>query len=137
MYVCLPPALSAQIVEKNSGTVKNYCVWLRYYSRSGCHNMYKEFRDTKLNGAIEKLYLEMAGKHRAKPSAVQIIKTGTVKHLQDKEGNMIAGKTVRRELTKMMLNKNIKFPMTHVIQRPAIAAHGSTFKAKRPSTIFG
>ena len=45
--------------------------------------------------------------------------------------------TLLMPVTKMMLNKNIKFPMTHVIQRPAIAAHGSTFKAKRPSTIFG
>ena len=132
-----PPFTRSQIVEKNAGNVKNYCVWLRYYSRSGCHNMYKEVRDTHLNGAIEKLYLEMAGKHRARTSSIQIIKTGVVANLVDKEGNMVSGKTVRRDLTKAMLDSKIKFPMSHIIQRPALAKFRSTFIAKRPSTIFG
>ena len=126
-----------EIVEKNAGNVKNYCVWLRYYSRSGCHNMYKEVRDTHLNGAIEKLYLEMAGKHRARTSSIQIIKTGVVANLVDKEGNMVSGKTVRRDLTKAMLDSKIKFPMSHIIQRPALAKFRSVFIAKRPATIFG
>lgn len=127
-----------EIVEKNAGNVKNYCVWLRYYSRSGCHNMYKEVRDTHLNGAIEKLYLEMAGKHRARTSSIQIIKTGVVNCLKDSDGQKdVAGKTVRRDLTKAMLDSKIKFPMSHIIQRPALAKYKSTFIAKRPSTIFG
>ncbi len=40
-------------------------------SRSGTHNMYREVRDTSLNGAIDKMYNEMAGKHRARRSVVQ------------------------------------------------------------------
>jgi len=36
--------------------VKNFGVWVRYQSRTGYHNMYKEYRDTTLNGAVEQLY---------------------------------------------------------------------------------
>merc|ERR1712226_1453947 len=34
-----------ELVEKDSRSVKNYGIWLRYDSRSGTHNMYREFRD--------------------------------------------------------------------------------------------
>ncbi len=36
--------------------MKNFGVWVRYQSRTGYHNMYKEYRDTTLNGAVEQLY---------------------------------------------------------------------------------
>lgn len=45
-----------QIFEKKPTTVKNFGVWVRYQSRTGYHNMYKEYRDVTLNGAIEQLY---------------------------------------------------------------------------------
>ncbi len=32
--------------------VKNYGVWLRYNSRTGSHNMYREYRDVSTNNAI-------------------------------------------------------------------------------------
>jgi hypothetical protein len=31
-----------EIFEKNPTTIKNYGIWLRYQSRTGYHNMYKE-----------------------------------------------------------------------------------------------
>merc|ERR1719348_2740656 len=63
-----------RIYEKNTNTVKNYGIWLRYDSRSNSHNMYKEFRDTTTDGAINQLYCEMASRHRARKSCIQIIK---------------------------------------------------------------
>ena len=45
-----------QIFEKNPTTVKNYGIWVRYQSRTGYHNAYKEYRDTTLNGAVSQLY---------------------------------------------------------------------------------
>lgn len=45
-----------QIHEKKPTTIKNFGVWVRYQSRTGYHNMYKEYRDTTLNGAVEQLY---------------------------------------------------------------------------------
>ena len=67
-----------EIFEKNNRTVKNYGIWLRYISRSGIHNMYKEFRDVKLTGAVQQLYSEMASKHRARNRSIQIIRTTIV-----------------------------------------------------------
>ncbi len=36
--------------------VQNFGIWLRYDSRSGTHNMYREYRDTSVNGAITQCY---------------------------------------------------------------------------------
>jgi len=37
--------------------VKNYGIWVRYMSRTGFHNMYKEYRDVTLNGAVEQVQI--------------------------------------------------------------------------------
>ena len=46
---------AVQIREKNRRIVNNYGITLRYNSRSGTHNMYKEFRDVTLNDAVQML----------------------------------------------------------------------------------
>ena len=52
----LRQAVPLQIFEKRPTTIKNFGIWVRYQSRTGYHNMYKEYRDTTLNGAVEQLY---------------------------------------------------------------------------------
>ena len=42
-----------QIFEKKPATVKNFGIWLRYNSRSGTHNMYKEYRELSRTDAVE------------------------------------------------------------------------------------
>eukprot|EP00804_Cyclotella_cryptica_P004593 CCRYP_006933-RA/>CCRYP_006933-RA protein AED:0.26 eAED:0.26 QI:0/1/0.5/1/0/0/2/886/156 len=87
-----------EITEKNSRTVKNYGIWLRYDSRSGTHNMYREYRDLKLTGAISQLYDEMAGRHRTRPRSIQIIRTATVaaKDLKRPNGAQFAQAKVQK-----------------------------------------
>eukprot|EP00918_Siedleckia_nematoides_P079753 GHVU01174743.1.p1 GENE.GHVU01174743.1~~GHVU01174743.1.p1 ORF type:complete len:133 (+),score=11.40 GHVU01174743.1:3-401(+) len=63
-----------RILEKHPMCVKNFAIWLRYDSRTGTHNMYKEFRDMTKVGAVSQMYSEMAGRHRAQASNIQIIK---------------------------------------------------------------
>lgn len=46
-----------QIFERKPTTVKNFGIWVRYMSRTGFHNMYKEYRDTTLNGAVEQVLI--------------------------------------------------------------------------------
>merc|ERR1719218_286633 len=53
-----------EIRERKNDTVKNYAITIKYNSRSGTHNMYKEYRDTALVGAVEQMYAELAGRHR-------------------------------------------------------------------------
>lgn len=42
-----------EIQESDSAErVKNYGIWLRYNSRTGSHNMYREYRDISTNNAV-------------------------------------------------------------------------------------
>ncbi|KAI7724561.1 hypothetical protein M8C21_030440, partial [Ambrosia artemisiifolia] len=36
-------------MKKNPTTIKNYGIWLRYQSRTGYHNMYKEYKESLRN----------------------------------------------------------------------------------------
>merc|ERR1712190_618989 len=49
-----------ELHDRGPTKVKNYAIWLRYQSRANTHNMYKEIRDVSINGAIGRLYAEMA-----------------------------------------------------------------------------
>lgn len=44
-----------EVYEKKAGVVKNYGIVLRYLSRTETINMYKEYRDTTLAGAVSQM----------------------------------------------------------------------------------
>merc|ERR1711862_503417 len=103
--------------------VKNYGIWLRYESRTNTHNMYKEFRDVTINGAVGQMYQEMAGRHRAQPGSIQIINTA-----------IIPAKDCRRAHVQEMHNSTLKFPIVRKI--PMVSKKlRTTFKATRPMTF--
>lgn len=79
----------SEIFEKNPNHVKNFAMWLRYDSRSGTHNMYKEYRDTTLNGAVEQMYSELSGRHRARKSCIQIVRTAEIEAKDCKRPNTL------------------------------------------------
>eukprot|EP00922_Rhytidocystis_sp_ex-Travisia-forbesii_P012268 GHVS01018511.1.p1 GENE.GHVS01018511.1~~GHVS01018511.1.p1 ORF type:complete len:202 (-),score=13.36 GHVS01018511.1:347-952(-) len=103
--------------------VSNYGLWIRYDSRTGTHNMYKEYRDVSENGAVSQLYSEMAGNHRALSSCIQIIR---IQAVPDAE--------CRRARTLQMHKSSLKFP---VVRRLPMDPHKyrTTFKASRPTTF--
>ena len=111
-----------QIIEKNSRIIKNYGIWVRYNSRTGVHNAYKEYRDTTLNGAVEQMYQEMGSRHRARHSAISIIKTATVKASECKRANI-----------QQFHDSKISFPLTRKVVRPTSRVHKTVYKASRPS----
>ncbi|TMW65372.1 hypothetical protein Poli38472_008014 [Pythium oligandrum] len=115
-----------EITEKNNRVVNNYGIWIRYNSRSGTHNMYKEYRDVTLCSAVEQLYAELAGRHRARPRSIQIMRTAIVAAKDTKKGNV-----------QQFHDANIKFPLSHRIPRPSIKNHRTVFKASRPCTFRG
>ena len=45
-----------EIKERKPQQIKNFGIWLRYDSRSGTHNMYREYRDLTVSGAITQCY---------------------------------------------------------------------------------
>merc|ERR1712004_506652 len=89
-----------ELHDRGPTKVKNYGIWLRYESRTNTHNMYKEFRDVTINGAVSQLYSEMAGRHRAQPGSIQIINTA-----------VLPASKCRREHVKEMHNTKLKFPV--------------------------
>ena len=121
-----------EITEKNPNIVNVYGISLRYYSRSGCHNMYKEYRDTKLTGAVEQLYAEMSSRHRARATSIQIRETCIVPGPLISKDPSIGAKRVS---VLEMINSKIKFPLPHRMQRASKKKFRTTFKSRRPSTF--
>jgi large subunit ribosomal protein L18Ae len=113
-----------QIVEKRPSTVSNYGIWMRYDSRTGHHNMYREYRDVSVNGAVSKMYQDVASRHRSRFSNVQIVRTA-----------MIRNDMLRKSTNKDYLG-NVKFPLNHRVMRPSSKAFKKTFVARRPRTCF-
>lgn len=61
-----------QIHEKRPQKVKNFGIWIRYDSRSGTHNMYKEYRELTRTDAVQSMYQDMAARHRARFRSVNV-----------------------------------------------------------------
>merc|ERR1712159_379644 len=88
-----------EIFEAHPTKLKNFGVWLRYDSRSGTHNMYKEYRATCRTDAVDAMYMEMAGRHRARPSVIHVLKVAQV-----------AKEDLRRGHMKEIMEDDLKFP---------------------------
>ncbi|KAF4519989.1 hypothetical protein B566_EDAN005489 [Ephemera danica] len=120
-----------QIPEKSPTKIKNFGIWLRYDSRSGTHNMYREYRDMSVSGAVTLCYRDMGARHRARAHAIQntlscrgrvIIKVEEVK-----------AAACRRPQVKQFHDSKIKFPL------PKRIGHKTSlprFSIKRPRTYF-
>merc|ERR1712022_103697 len=105
------------IHEKNAHTVKNFGIWVRYDSRQLTHNMYKEYRDITLDGAVSQMYQDLNARYRARFRSVQILKTAQV-----------AAKDVKRDHIKQFCDSKIKFPICHKVQRAPIRKHRGEFQ---------
>uniref|UniRef100_A0A3Q3DZS9 60S ribosomal protein L18a n=1 Tax=Labrus bergylta TaxID=56723 RepID=A0A3Q3DZS9_9LABR len=98
--------------EKTPLKVKNFGIWLRYDSRSGTHNMYREYRDLTTSGAVTQCYRDMGARHRARAHSIQIMKV---------------------QQFHVSISLHIKFPLPHRVLR---RQHKPRFTTKRPNTFF-
>ncbi|OGM39709.1 hypothetical protein ABOM_011692 [Aspergillus bombycis] len=110
------------IPEKRHLKVKNFGIWIRYDSRSGTHNMYKEFREMSRTDAVEALYQDMAARHRARFGSIHILKVVEVDNAD----------SIRRPYIKQLLQKDLKFPLPH---RAAKTESKKIFAYSRPATF--
>ncbi|GAN04480.1 60S ribosomal protein L20 [Mucor ambiguus] len=94
------------IAEKRPEQIKNFGIWIRYDSRSGTHNMYKEYRAMRRTEAVETCYQDMAARHRARFRSVQIIRVA-----------------------------ELAFPLPHRLANVE-KKHRALFVAKRPTTFY-
>jgi len=111
-----------QIFDRKPTKIKNFAIWLRYDSRSGSHNMYREYRDLTTAGAVTQLYRDMGARHRARAHSIQVMRV-----------EEIAAAKCRRPNITQFHNTKIRFPLLHRIkmktQRPR-------FTTRRPKTSF-
>merc|ERR1711881_718865 len=117
-----------EIFESKPEKVSKYGLWLRYDSRSGTTNMYKEYTALSQNEAVQQMYQEMAGRHRARFSSIHIIKVQELTNLKDQ---------CKRAQTKQYLKANIKFPLPHRVIRANKKGFNKGMKARTPSTYMG
>nr|XP_045017012.1 60S ribosomal protein L18a-like [Jaculus jaculus] len=111
-----------QVFEKCPLRVKNFGIWPRYDSRSGTHNVYREYRDLTAAGAVTQCYRDMGARHRARARSIQIMKV-----------EEIAASKCRRPAVKQFHDSKIKFPLPlRVLRRQ----HKPHFTTKRPNTFF-
>ncbi|KAJ9599534.1 hypothetical protein L9F63_010006, partial [Diploptera punctata] len=106
-------------IYKTPLKIKNFGIWLRYDSRSGTHNMYREYRDLSVSGAVTQCYRDMGARHRARAHSIQIIKVEQVK-----------ASNCRRPLVKQFHNSKIKFPLPKRIQQRMSEEEQDDFKAR-------
>lgn len=114
-----------EIFERNPNHVKNFGFWIRYDSRSNTVNMYKEYRDLKLTGAVQKMYADLASKHRARKSSIQILRTAVLKNSECKRPN-----------TQQFHEAKLKFRLLHRIPRSSDKQYKRLFKRQAPGTFF-
>merc|ERR1711950_105015 len=106
--------------EKKPLKIKNFGIWLRYDSRSGTHNMYREYRDLTVSAAVTACYRDMGARHRARAHSIQIIRVEPVE----------ASKT-RRPLVKQMHDSKI---VPSAIAYPEV--QGIPFQGQQTQHIF-
>lgn len=110
------------IHEKHPQKVKNFGIWIRYDSRSGTHNMYKEYREMSRTDAVEALYSDMAARHRARFRSIHVLRVVELEKTED----------IKRPYIRQLVAKNLSFPLPHRITKENTA---KVFSAKRPGTF--
>ena len=114
---------TSEIFEKKTGAIRNYGIFLRYLTRNDNVNMYKEYRDTTLCGAVSQMYMEMSGRHSARGDTIQIIRT-----------SVVPDNKLRRANISQFVG-DIKFPKTDQRLRAPTKALSSRVRAVRPTMM--
>jgi len=112
-----------ELKEKRPGTIKNFAVQLRWYSRTGPVNTSKEIRDTHLARGVSRIFTQLSGQHRASFSNIQVIRTAT----------KTAAECTRPAMTQFH-NSSIRFPLIHRVRVPKKAKR-AVLTAKAPQTF--
>lgn len=110
-----------EVYEKRISAVKTYGIVIKYESRRAYHNMYREFRDVSLSGAVSQLYSYMTGNHRANPETIHIIRTIVVPSYEQ----------TRRPRNYQLSARGIKFPIIKTLPKQS-RRYRTVFRANRP-----
>ena len=113
-----------EVFEGNNTVPKNYGVYLKYRSRTGFHNTFKEFRATSLKEAVNQMYDEMGGNYKCSSDRIQIIQAHELAKEQLKVRNP--------RCLQWNDSENIKFPLWKRSARHTHKQYNTDFAANRP-----
>ena len=113
-----------EVHDKTKTIAKNFGVFLKYRSHTGVHNMFKEYRDVSMRGAIDQMYNEIAGNYKASAERVEIIKTTELQKDELKVRNPRCLQWVDTE--------KIQYPLWRRTARPTHAKYSNLFAKRRP-----
>ena len=116
-----------EIHERGNTVAKNFGIFLKYRSRTGIHNIFKEFRDVSLNGAVNQMYNEMGGNYKVDAEKVQVINTVELQKEQLKLRNPRCLQWVNTD--------KIAYPIWRKTIRKTNTKYNSSFASKRPVVI--
>ena len=115
------------VIEPEPTRVKSYGIWLTFNSARGTHNVYKEVRDTTTEGAVLRLYQEMAGTHNVHQHQISIIR---ISEIQPKD--------VKHRSVEQFVDQEhvVKYPIAKQQIRPSHSYQKKLLANKRP-TVCG
>jgi len=108
-----------RILDPEPTRVKNFGFWLKYSSRMGIHNMYREYRDVTVELSAQKLYNDMAGRHKAKPDNIHII-----------DCREISDHQVKRPRVRQFLEPDLRFKNPFKAPRAPSRQHFRVFSRR-------
>ncbi len=113
-----------EIFDSGKLRAKNFGIFLKYRSRTGVINCFKEYRDVNLAGAIDQMFNEMGGNYSVNNQGVEIIRTVVLQEDQLK---------LRNPRCKQWMNtKEIKYPLWKRSARRTHSKYETTFAHNRP-----
>ena len=116
-----------EIHEKPTSVARNFGIFLKYRSRSGIHNLFKEFRDVSLRGAVSQMYNEMGGNYKVNSEKVTVINTVELKSDDLR---------IRSPRCKQWADSTkIAYPLWRKTTRKTNAKYNAVFASQRPAVI--
>ena len=116
-----------EIHEKPTSVARNFGIFLKYRSRTGIHNLFKEFRDVTLKGAVSQMYNEMGGNYRIDAEKVTVINTV---ELKAEELNVRNPRCLQWNDSA-----NVAYPLWRKTIRKTHSKYNTTFASNRPAVI--
>ena len=116
-----------EIHEKPTEVARNFGIFLKYRSRTGIHNLFKEFRDVSLKGAVNQMYNEMGGNYHVDAEKVTVINTVELKTEELRVRNP--------RCLQWTDSSKVAYPLWRKTIRKTNAKYNTVFASKRPAVI--
>uniref|UniRef100_A0A8K9Y3H2 Large ribosomal subunit protein eL20 n=1 Tax=Oncorhynchus mykiss TaxID=8022 RepID=A0A8K9Y3H2_ONCMY len=118
--------------EKTPLKVKNFGIWLRYDSRSGTHNMYREYRDLTTSAAVTQCYRDMGARHRARAHSIHIMK------VQEIAANKCRRPAIKQfHVSLLTSTRGTGSRSTHIVYHPPeVLPHGTGTGSRSTHIVY-